>query len=284
MKRSWLFLSAAVFAGAAAYFFYPVDTKQKHSVHDEETYLHFCSEIVATPSVYSSFRSHPLYGVFLEDLNEESAKKCLGYLETHYPQLLSEKALIASLDSIGRPLTIPNGDQEVISFPTLRDLKIGGDIEKYFGTLTGKTVVQIGAGDGSLTKILMTRHQPSRYCIVDIAPALALAQKTLGEWGVRNVEFYTPEEFTPSESIDLVISQFVFSESRRNIQEQYLKQIIRYARQGYLDCRFPMRHFGLKVWSQEQILSHLKSIGKHPQLVKEEPLTDIDSCLILFAL
>lgn len=284
MKRSWLFLAVAVFTGIAAYLFYPVDTKQKHCVHDEETYLTFCREVVGTPSMYSSFRSHPLYGIFLEDLNEESAKSCLGYLESHYPHLLLENALIASLDSIGRPLTIPNGDRGDISFPTLRDLKIGGDIEKYFGSLSGKTVVQIGAGDGSLSKILMTRHLPARYCIIDIPPALALAQKTLADWGVSNVEFYTPEEFKPSNPIDLVISPFVFSESRRNIQEHYLKQILSHARQGYLDCRFPMRHFGLKVWSQEQILSHLKSIGKHPQIVQEEPLTDIDRCLILFAL
>lgn len=282
-KQSWLFLAALGIAGVSTYFFYPTDTKEKHCIHDEDTYLKFCREVVLEPRVYSSFRSHPLYSIFQEDLNEQSAKSCLSFLETHYPHLLQEAALISALDAIGTPWQISRAGGEKISFPTLRNLKISGDIEKYFGSLNGKTVVQIGASDGSLCKILHALHHPARYCIVDIAPALAVAQKTLADWGVGNVEFYTPEEFKAPAAIDLVVSPFVFSESRRNIQEKYLAQILRQAQRGYLDCRFPMRHYGLKVCTQEQILSQLKSIGKKPHVVQEEPLTDLDRCLILFA-
>ncbi len=286
-KRSWLFFGGAALAGVlvtAAYFFFPADTKDKHCMHDEETYLSFCREAALQPALYTSFRSHPLYTVFQESLNETSAGHYLTHLEKQYPHLLLENELIASLDAIGNPLKIARPGTQEISYPTLRNLKIEGDVEKFFGSLTGKTVVQIGASDGSLCKILKTFHQPSRYCIIDIAPALSLAQKTLADWNIGDVEFYTPEEFIAPDSIDLVISPFVFAESRRNIQQFYLTNIMRHARQGYLECRFPMRHFGLKVWTQEQILERLEGIGKRPQLVVEEPLTDIDHCLILFAL
>jgi len=270
---------AAVLLGAAAFYFYPKDTKEKHCVHDEKTYLNFCRSIVSDPEVYRTFRSHPLYTIFQENIGGESAAACLAELEKKYPHLLAEKGLIASLDAIGTPHKI-----EGIGLPTLRNLKIGGDIEKYFGSLTGKTIVQIGASDGSLCKILMKRHHPARYCIVDIPPALEVAKKTLAEWGVDGIEFSTPEEFAAPQTIDLAISPFVFSESRRNIQQLYVDRILRHTQQGYLDCRFPMRHFGLKTWTQEQILSHLEKIGKKPQVIIDEPLTDIDRCLILFAL
>ncbi len=85
------------------------------------------------------------------------------------------------------------------------------------------------------------------------------------------------------ESIDLAISPFVFSESPRYRQERYLKQILRHAKNGYLDCRFPLRHFGLKVWTAEQILTRLQSMGKSPQIIQEDPLTDIDRCHIFFS-
>ncbi len=90
MKRWLIGLSCSVVL-ITAFLFFPQGLKKKHSVHDEETYTHFCQEVVTNPQLYQVFRSHPLYKIFLEDLNEKSAKCCLTYLQTHYDKLLTKK-------------------------------------------------------------------------------------------------------------------------------------------------------------------------------------------------
>ncbi len=128
----------------------------------------------------------------------------------------------------------------------------------------------------------MELHKPANYCIIDTAPSLALAKKTLSDWGVDDVEFYTPEDFIAPSTIHLVVSPFVFTESPREWQKHYLKRVVSHAECGYLDCRFPLRHFGLKVWSKEQILRKLASLDKECRVLEEQPLTDIDRCSISF--
>lgn len=255
-------------------------------MHDNCVYSDFCKRVIEDSCLYSTFRSHPLYQVFQENLNDESAQKHLSYMQLFYPHLLLEQTLITSLDALGSPKTIEyldtNSGRARISYPTVHNLKIAGDVEKMMGSLTGKTIVQIGAGDGTLCKIFVTLHRPARYCIVDLAPSLELVKTTLADWEVKGIELYTPETFVSQEPIDLVISSFAFTESSRELQKLYLKNIIQHAKKGYLDCRFPLRHFGVKVWTQEQIIAQLKSIGKHTRIIQQEPLTDIDHCLILF--
>ncbi len=281
-KKNWWLFGSIAFVGIVVALLYSKDTKQKYAMHDNEAYLSFCEKVIVEPELYSSFRSHPLYAIFQESLNPESAQTCLDYVEKHYPYLLRDQKLIESLDAIGNPLKVKRASGQEIGYPTLRNLKIAGDLAKHFATFRGKRIVQIGAGDGALCHLIKMLYHPSYYCIVDIPPALALAKKILADYGIEGIQFCTLEEFVSSDSIDLVISPFVFAESNRHIQEAYLARILRYAEYGYLECRFPMQHFGLKTWSQSQIVERLRGIGKRTLLLKEEPITDLDHCQVLF--
>jgi hypothetical protein len=281
-KKKWWFFASIALLGVIVRLGFSKEAKHKDAMHDDTSYHRFCQEVILDPALYSTFRSHPLYAIFQESLNKETAQTCLIYLENHYPHLLQEKELIETLDAIGHPPKVKRANGPEISYPTLRNLKIAGDITRHFGMFRGKRIVQIGAGDGTLCHIIKKLHSPSYYCIIDNPSALALAEKTLADWGIEGVELCTLGEYLSSGSIDLVISPFVFAESQRHMQEVYLARILRHAQHGYLECRFPMQHFGLKVWSQSQIIERLRGIGKRPRLLKEGGVTDLNHCQVLY--
>jgi putative sugar O-methyltransferase len=196
-------------------------------------YLDICREAVNEAKIFSKFRSDPRYQTILEHVTPELGAQ---YLDLVAPELKSDYSLnqAAKNDLFGSPLLMEVRGNIKLSPTTLRYLKVASDLQKYFGSLDGARVAEIGIGYGGQCRVLDELHAISKYTLVDLRPVLQLADRYLGQFPLRTaVEYKTMNELQPAQ-YDLVISNYAFTELRREIQDRYLEKILSNARCGYI--------------------------------------------------
>jgi putative sugar O-methyltransferase len=117
---------------------------------------------------------------------------------------------------------------------TLRYLKVARDITKNFGVLTGMNIVEIGIGYGGQCRVLSSLYRPGTYALVDLPPVLKLAERFLSESLVDSPTRFISAFGVPEMESDLVVSNYAFSELRREVQEMYMSRVVEKSRRGYM--------------------------------------------------
>lgn len=236
-------------------------------------YLCFCNQALNDASVFATFKRHPIYTLFYENTTYEEGLYFYENLKREFPQFLDSDVLyrVHALDTVGSPKVFYYGEIGFWSPSTLRSLYIAAVLQKRFGSLDGMNIVEMGAGNGGLCKILHELFNIESYTVIDIAQTLELTKKYLGHLGVNRVRFFTFEQFSSLDS-DLLISQFAFTESNRKLQEKYLDSLFKQAKRGYLICHFPTKHFQFHPFSKEALLKRIASLhlGLKCQRVQED--------------
>jgi hypothetical protein len=116
----------------------------------------------------------------------------------------------------------------------LRYLKVYIDLKKYFENLGQLKIVEIGVGFGGQSSLISLIEGPVSYIFYDIPPVLDLTKKFIDRMQLTgHFEFIDGRNPKPSRP-DLVISNYAFSELNRELQEIYLKNVIRYSPRGYI--------------------------------------------------
>ena len=161
---------------------------------------------------------------------------------------------------------------------TLRYVKVLGDLQCLFGTLGGLHIHEIGVGYGGQCRVIQVAGQPqASYTLIDLQPALALTQRYLEQFCLEApVRFLSMNEVagcTP----DLVISNYAFSELRREVQELYLSRVIRNAKRGYLTLN-RINPDSFDSFSYEELLATIPG----SRLVAEMPLTHPDNAVLIW--
>ena len=119
--------------------------------------------------------------------------------------------------------------------PTLlRYLKVYIDLEKNFGSLKNLNIVEIGIGFGGQASLISLLDKPLSYTYYDIPPVLELAQKFTKELDVPGNFTFADGRNPKSSNPDLVISNYAFSELNREVQDQYLKNVVLPSPRGYI--------------------------------------------------
>jgi hypothetical protein len=172
-------------------------------------------------------------------------------------------------DRWGSPLTCEYPGIGHISPVKLRYLKVLSDLERLFGDLTGKRIVEIGVGYGGQARLVLERWPVQSYTLVDLEPALQLAQRYLTSSGEDKTLVFLPPDRVARADYDLCISNYAFSELGRKFQDKYAKSLVRTSGRGYLTCNFISGVHGIDSWSKEK-LGRLHA-GAH--WLPEEPLT-----------
>ena len=240
------------------------------SVTDGGAYLAFCARAAADPATFQSFRREPIYIETLEHVTEQQGAEYLRVIQRDSPHLLPEfLELCRANDRLGSPTTYEYRGIGTISPVTLRYLKVLSDLERHFGDLTDKRVIEIGVGYGGQCSLVLRRWRVHSYVLVDLEPALALARRYLMTLGVEGgLEFKPPISLVASD-YDLCISNYAFSELTRDVQDRYARLTVSSSRRGYLTCNFISPLHGIDSWSRDE-LEHLHA-GAH--WFPEEPLT-----------
>lgn len=240
------------------------------SITDEGAYLALCTRAAADATIFDGFRREPVYVQTLEHVTEQQGAEYLRVIQRDSPHLLTEFLdLCRTNDRFGSPTTYEYPGIGVISPVTLRYLKVVSDLERHFGDLTDKRVIEIGVGYGGQCSLVAQRWRIDRYVLVDLEPALALARRYLTELGVVEGLDFTPPESLLAGDHDLCISNYAFSELTRDVQDRYARLAASSSSRGYLTCNFISDLHGLDSWSRDE-LEHLHT-GAH--WLPEEPIT-----------
>jgi putative sugar O-methyltransferase len=154
---------------------------------------------------------------------------------------------------LGNPILIRYGRRSISQDVANSALELRAIEEALLHPLaTGETVIEIGAGYGRLAWMMLALTPGLRYIIVDIPPALAIAQEYLtslfgerkafhfrhfdryedvaGELGEAEIVFLTPNqlEVIPAQNADLFVNISSFHEMRIDQVANFLGQVGRH--------------------------------------------------------
>ena len=227
-------------------------------IYDQPLFAEVFLQAANQEEQFLTFKRNPYFNLLWENQSQEEGERWLQKIQAEYPAILANLPKLRQNDKIGHPRTYFYQDAGVFSPSTLRLSALAGEILQRHGPLKEMDVVQIGAGCGSLCKILYEVSGFKSYTIIDLLEPLSLARKCLNEWGVENVTFLTVDELPNKVSSDLVISDLSFSEFDRPEQEKLIDRILKQAASGYLACRIYPKHFGVVPMSLQELSKQLK--------------------------
>lgn len=252
---------------------------RRSSVTDQTSYLDVCARAAEDPRVFETFRREPVYVEALEHVTEDQGAQYLRLIQRDSPHLLGERLeAFRANDRLGSPITYEYPGVGRLSPVTIRYLKVLSDLERHFGDLAGKRIIEIGVGYGGQCRLVLEHWAVQTYTLVDLEPVLGLARRYLARFGTHpSVVFQTPE-LLASANYDLCISNYAFSELSREVQAFYAESVVGAASQGYLTCNFVSGLFGIESWSKEE-LSHLHT-GAH--WLPEQPITHEGNAILVW--
>jgi len=202
------------------------------SISDTPAYTQLCAKAASDPAVFATFKRQPAYTAILEHVSCELGAKYLHAALAQTPEIEGRLPLFRRNDELGRPNVCDYGAHGVFSPTTLRYVKVLSDLQRLFGPLDRLRVLEIGVGYGGQCFIVHAGGGFRSYTLVDLPPVLALATRYLKTLAVPRVEIEVHGAF------DLVISNYAFSECRRDVQERYLTELLEPAPHGYMTCNF----------------------------------------------
>jgi hypothetical protein len=241
----------------------------------DQNYVEICRAAAVDTVLFNQFRRDPRYTTILEHVSNSLGKIYLECLSAG-GRAASQLVEAAKNDAIGKPLTMQLESGLDISPTTLRYLKVADDLERHFGSLDGADVVEIGVGYGGQCRVLDCIFKLRSYTLVDLRPVLALADRFLGNFPLRcGLRFRTMNELLPH-NYDLVISNYAFSELRREVQETYFNKVLRHCQKGYITYN-EINPSEYRTFTVDEIRNRLNA-----QVFAEHPLTDPKNCIVVW--
>jgi putative sugar O-methyltransferase len=216
-------------------------------------------------------------------LDHVSFSQGLAYLELIQDQdqdLLGTLGAISPLSTIGAPnrYSYKLGSIETKVSPTaLRYLKVAHDLRILFGPLSNLTIGEIGIGFGGQAAVLSKLNPGASFVLWDLPPVLSLAGRFLANADVQaNRDFFDGRD-PSSHEVDLLVSNYAFSELRRTVQEMYLERVIQRCKRGYITWN-RLSELELDGLTLEELLQRLPGAV----VFDEVPLTAEGNCIVVW--
>ncbi len=199
--------------------------------HDTTPYTEICAEAVENDEVFAKFKQDPRYTAILEHVPPEQGE---DYVDTIQEYELTDELIkeFKENDSIGGANLVEYDDPfGRISPSTLRYIQNALDISYFFGEGELNRIVEIGGGYGGLCKTISCLCDFDEYHIYDIEPATKLQEKYLKNFDIEVIHHNVPEEI---KDVDLVISNYAYSELSEELQTLYYNNVIKNAKKVYM--------------------------------------------------
>ena len=204
-----------------------------------EEYITICKHAFENQAVFNNFRRYSSFVMIVEHVPVELAEKYLLNISKNNPELLEQMAEFSNAnDLFGNPF-LASWDSFGISHvspTTIRYVKVLSDLTTLYGDLSGFNIVEIGAGYGGLCNIIHKKQKFARYYDVDLPEPLALSSLYCKRLGIDNFNVVQIDSLEKLEDveIDLVISNYAFSECNYETQDIYIDKILSKAKRGYI--------------------------------------------------
>lgn len=242
-------------------------------------YRETCQKAATEDVYFKNFRSMHAYQRIVEI--RTGGRKFAAYVRKCSPEILSKLDLFRKLDTIGNPGTHKYAKVGNFSPTILRYILIADQIQKLFHLPPQAKIAEIGAGFGGQCYILSQLHPFSKYYIYDLPEVNLLIEKTMATLSVNNVSCLSLDTALSEEKIDLLISNYAFSECDRDTQMAYFEHVIKKADRGYvLYNQIGKRIHQLNSLSPDEFISLLQENGMHPKTHQELIPTAPDNILI----
>ena len=193
------------------------------------------------------------------------------------PALAQSMERFRANDLVGGPLLYSFEGLGLFSPTTLRYVKVLGDLQRLFGPLDGMRVHEIGVGYGGQCRVIQAAEVLRSYTLIDLQPALALAQRYLEHFPLAAPIDLVPMNELKPVCTDLVISNYAFSELRREVQDLYLQRIISKAARGYMILN-QINPETYNSYSCQELLAAIPG----SRLVEEVPLSFPGNALLIW--
>ncbi len=229
-------------------------------------YLAIAQEASKNPSIFEKFRTFPEYRCALEIDEGETFAQYIRFKLFKLGPYLEE---CRKLDSIGSPPLTNYQELGDFTPTTLRYIFHADQILKYFNLPDNATVVEIGAGFGGQAHVLQTLHSCIKYYIFDLPEVEALISVMMNRLNWRNVCCLQLNEILPEEKVDLLISNYAYSECDREMQLSYFDRVIKKADRGYMIYNQIAAGYGIDSISISEFINLLKQNGFRPRVYKE---------------
>lgn len=252
------------------------------SIYDQSVFAEIALTAVKDDQQFSTFKRNPFFNLLWENLSKEEGEKWLQLIHERYGFLTDKMGRFAEGDRVGSARTFFYEGIGEISPSTLRLLAIAGELRLKWGDWSKMHMIQIGAGYGGLCKVLHDISACASYTVVDLPEQLALAKKYLGNFGLNNVIYVTPDQLSRGTSYDLAISDMSFSEFNGTFQQLFLDRILSVSKSGFLVGRVFPKHYGVAPLSLDELKRRFERTGKFAQWEMQEPTIENEDYLIFF--
>ena len=199
----------------------------------KDPYAEICTEAVENDKTFKRFKQDSRYTAILEHVSPEQGKLYAdGVLQYDIDSELIES--FKENDSIGGSSLYNYGEPfGRVSPSTLRYMQNALDISYFFGEGDLNKIVEIGCGYGGLCKTINCLCEFGEYHIYDMEPASKLQEKYLSNFDISGkvIQHSEPEEL---EDIDLLISNYAYSELGENLQDLYYNNVIKNSKKVYM--------------------------------------------------
>ena len=252
--RKWSFTESSVSGGVSGV----------TSLSDYSQYSDFCELASQDEKIFSKFRSCIEYQEILEHVTRRLGDSYLNEIRRNGASTQKIKELTS--DDIGKPFKFNYQGIGRLSPTQLRYYKVLFDLENYFGKLNSYKVVEVGIGYGGQASQICKEHDVASYTLVDLPSTLKLARKYLDIRAPKSPIMYGYDSQKIALEVDLFISNYAFSELRRDIQEEYFDKFVVNSRRGYVTYN----HITPKDWGSYSAIEFAEKI-KGSEIIAEEP-------------
>lgn len=245
------------------------------SISDGTSYVQLCKLAVQEDYVFAKFKSSFEYRGILEHCDYSQGLKYLRMIEKN-SEVMSRLKEISKVEN-GQPFTFFYKGLGKVSPTQIRYAKVTQDLESLFGSLDNFDIAEIGAGYGGQAIHILNRWSPSQYFIYDLEWPSKLAIKNVKQ---SPIDLYVQPEIKSWEEqadVDLVISNYAFSELFRDVQETYFRSIIASSKAGYVIYNHIHERDNLSM-SAEEFASRISGAV----ILKEKPLSFPGNVLVVW--
>lgn len=192
-------------------------------------YIQSCNDFVLDDELFERFKQDPRYTPILEHVGKEESELLISEMKSK--DRITQKILksIKENDRYGSPITYRYDEFGEISPSTIRYTKNCLDIlNKFDEKIEYKNVLEIGGGYGGLCKVFSSFVNFDNYYLVDLPEVSELSKKYLNNFGsIKNkINYINTENITEVNNLNLVISNYAFSECSIEYQQKYYDLMI----------------------------------------------------------
>lgn len=243
----------------------------KTSIADYDEYKNVCQKAADDLETFNSFRQNISYTAILEHVSHGLGQEYVSWIQ-HAPNFHPRHVEISKLnDLLGGCIKVDYNDMFTQVCPsTMRYLKVALELEQLFGSLDDMNIIEIGVGYGGQCNLINNLWNIKSYTLVDLKEPLALAKRYLGD--NDKFSFKTMDELS-SNSYDLVISNYAFSECNASVQQTYMDLIMKNSKHGYITYNNICHLFNIESINRHDFKNHI-SCNEIPEV----PLSG-DNCI-----